>query len=439
MSKFKHDLLLRLIKLADAVMLTIPFALCWYLYYSERIASPFYAKGDLLVVLLFLVLFIAFGRVYDAFLMSMQRISEIVYAQFLAAAVSDLIMYVVICLLSKSLPNLLPGITALAGQILLAFLWAYLAHHGYYATFPAKRTAIIYDVRQGMEKLIGEYRLDGKYDVVLTISAEECLKDLSVLDGVETVFASGIHSHDRNIILKYCIEHSISMFVIPRIGDVIMSGAHHMHMFHLPMLTVSRYMANPEYLIAKRVIDIVVSALALIVLTHLLSYLFFCVKSGSGELEYKLTEVQEKIPHFNKVMQLYIQWVINHYSEIKGNCISALKHYREIYIAAGHHRLATTFAQLQFGYALYLSFLKEYEVIDDVTAKALLSRATEIFVNMCAEQSKKVERKKPTILFTELLKELLEVKKIYLIDLDRMKTVGENKNKRRKKDERLYD
>lgn len=299
MSKFKHDLLLRLIKLADAVMLTIPFALCWYLYYSERIASPFYAKGDLLVVLLFLVLFIAFGRVYDAFLMSMQRISEIVYAQFLAAAVSDLIMYVVICLLSKSLPNLLPGITALAGQILLAFLWAYLAHHGYYATFPAKRTAIIYDVRQGMEKLIGEYRLDGKYDVVLTISAEECLKDLSVLDGVETVFASGIHSHDRNIILKYCIEHSISMFVIPRIGDVIMSGAHHMHMFHLPMLTVSRYMANPEYLIAKRVIDIVVSALALIVLTHLLSYLFFCVKSGSGELEYKLTEVQEKIPHFN--------------------------------------------------------------------------------------------------------------------------------------------
>lgn len=34
MSKFKHDLLLRLIKLVDAVLMTIPFALCWYLYYS---------------------------------------------------------------------------------------------------------------------------------------------------------------------------------------------------------------------------------------------------------------------------------------------------------------------------------------------------------------------------------------------------------------------
>lgn len=36
MSKFKHDLLLRLIKLVDAVLMTIPFALCWYLYYSDR-------------------------------------------------------------------------------------------------------------------------------------------------------------------------------------------------------------------------------------------------------------------------------------------------------------------------------------------------------------------------------------------------------------------
>lgn len=91
MTRFKHDLILRIVKILDAVLVTIPFALCWYLYYAKHIASPFYAKGDCLVVALFFVLFIMFGRVYDAFLMSMYRISEIVYAQFLAAAVSDFI------------------------------------------------------------------------------------------------------------------------------------------------------------------------------------------------------------------------------------------------------------------------------------------------------------------------------------------------------------
>lgn len=54
-------------------------------------------------------------------MMSIQQISEIVYAQFLAVAVSDLIIYVVICLLSKGLTNLLPGIAALVGQIYLHF------------------------------------------------------------------------------------------------------------------------------------------------------------------------------------------------------------------------------------------------------------------------------------------------------------------------------
>ena len=61
------------------------------------------------MVALFFVLFIIFGRVYDALFMSMQRISEIVYAQFLAVAVSDFIMYIVIWLLSKHLPNIFAG------------------------------------------------------------------------------------------------------------------------------------------------------------------------------------------------------------------------------------------------------------------------------------------------------------------------------------------
>ena len=102
MTRFRHDLILRMIKLLDAVLMTIPFAMCWYLYYAKRVASPYYAKGDYLVVALFFVLFIIFGRVYDAFLMSMQRISEIIYEQFLAAAVSDFIMYIVIWLLPST-------------------------------------------------------------------------------------------------------------------------------------------------------------------------------------------------------------------------------------------------------------------------------------------------------------------------------------------------
>lgn len=288
MTRFKHDLILRIIKTLDAVLMTVPFALCWYSYYAKHIASPFYAKGDYLVVALFFVLFIIFGRVYDAFLMSMQRISEIVYAQFLAAAVSNFIMYIVIWLLSKHLPNILPGVAALIGQVILAAVWAYNAHHAYFKIFPPQATAVIYDTRQGTEKLIGKYGLDSKYKVVLTATADECIANLAMLDGVSTVFMSGIHSHDRNVILKYCVENNIGTFVIPRIGDTIMSGAYPMHMFHLPMLKVGRYHPQPEYLFIKRLLDIVISAVALVVLSPIFLITAIVIKATDhGPVFYK--------------------------------------------------------------------------------------------------------------------------------------------------------
>ena len=288
MTRFKHDLILRIIKIMDAVLMTVPFALCWYLYYAKHIASPFYAKGDYLVVALFFVLFVIFGRVYDAFLMSMQRISEIVYAQFLAAAVSDFIMYIVIWLLSKHLPNILPGVAALIGQMVLATVWAYNAHHAYFKIFPPQATAVIYDTRHGMEKLIGKYGLDTKYKVVLTATADECIANLAMLDGVSMVFMSGIHSHERNVILKYCVENNIGIFVIPRIGDTIMSGAYPMHMFHLPMLKVGRYHPQPEYLFIKRLLDIVISAVALVVLSPIFLVTAIAIKATDhGPVFYK--------------------------------------------------------------------------------------------------------------------------------------------------------
>ena len=288
MTKEKHDLLLRIVKVLGAVMITVPFALCWYLYYGKDVVTPFYNRGNWLMLALFFVLFIVFGRIYGAFLMSTQRISEIVYAQFLAAGVTDLIMYIVICLLSRRLPNLLPGIAALIGQIALAGVWALCAHRWYFNTFPAQETAIIYDVRQGMEKLINQYGLDAKYHVSLTASAEKCIQNLHMLDKVQTVFLSGIHSHDRNIILKYCVDKGINVFVIPRIGDVIMSGAYHMHMFHLPMLRVGRYMAQPEYLLIKRVGDIVISLIALVILSPIFLITAIAIKATDhGPVFYK--------------------------------------------------------------------------------------------------------------------------------------------------------
>ena len=282
MSKLKHDVTVRVAKAVNPVLLTLPFAVAWFHYYASRLASPYYYWGNWVVVALFFFLYILFCRVYDVFLISINRIAEIVYSQALASVISDFLLYVVICLLSKRLVNPLPLLGALAAQVLLAGVWAYCAHQWYFSKFPAKRTAVVYDVREGLERLVEEYGLEKKFNIRAALSVQEALANKEILNTMETVFLSGIHSHDRNILLKYCVDKDINVYVIPRIGDVLMSGARSMHMFHLPMLRVGRYHPSPVYLVLKRGFDILASGIATVILSPVFAVTAIAIKRYDG-------------------------------------------------------------------------------------------------------------------------------------------------------------
>lgn len=287
-----HDIPLRLVKVLNIICLTFPFACCWYGYYSRQMQSSFYRRGNLLMITLYMVVYFLFARVYNGFLVSVNRISEMVYSQVLAALVTDGISYLVIALLVKGFPNLIPGILAIGGQILLSALWCYTAHHWYFRSFPPSKTIIVYDVREGMESLINQYDLERKFQVEEIIQVKECLENLDKLNEVDTVFLSGIHSHDRNIILKYCIEHDVRAYVVPRVGDVLMSGAQQVHLFHLPMLRVGRYEPTPEYLFFKRLIDLMMAGVATVILSPIMIITAIAIKAyDKGPVFYKQTRL----------------------------------------------------------------------------------------------------------------------------------------------------
>ena len=88
-----HDIPLRLIKVLNIICLTIPFAGCWYGYYSGQMKDGFYNRGNLLMIALFMLVYFLFARIYNAFLISVNRISEMVYSQVLAALITDGISY----------------------------------------------------------------------------------------------------------------------------------------------------------------------------------------------------------------------------------------------------------------------------------------------------------------------------------------------------------
>ena len=282
MGHLKRDIAVLIVKLGNVALITLPFLVVWFHFYADRTASPFYYWGNWIVVALFLVLYVTFGRVYDGFQIATSRISEMVYSQVLAFSISTCILYAVTCLLSKRLANLFPYLAALLAQGILSAGWSYFAHRWFFSHFPAKKTAVIYDVRQGLEQLVKEYGLEKRFDVQIAMPVQQALVNKGLLNQMETVFLSGIHSHDRNILLKYCVEKDINVYVIPRIGDVLMSGAQSMHMFHLPILQVGRYHPSPVYLFLKRGFDILASGIATVILSPVFLATAIAIKRYDG-------------------------------------------------------------------------------------------------------------------------------------------------------------
>ena len=282
-ANLRHDYGLRLIKAANVLLVTLPFALVWLLYYVHTVVifPSIYRGGG--IILMFIVLYAFFGRAFDAFLVSLKRVSEMFYAQALSIFFADGFMYLVLWLMSGAFPNIWPALMALAAQLVLGAIWCWAANRWYFAHYGGQKTAVIYDVRRGVEDLFGRYGMDQKFDVQRVCTVEECLEgSLEALDDFTAVFLCGVHSHERNIILKYCVANGIVVYIIPRVGDVIMSSAKKIPMFHLPMMRVDRYAPPPEFLVAKRALDIGIGTLLLLLCSPILLVAAIAVKLEDG-------------------------------------------------------------------------------------------------------------------------------------------------------------
>ena len=283
METLSYRIALRFAKTLNVVLVTTPLMLCWLVCYVWGMGIPGTRVVTALITALFVILYVTYGRIYDGFLLSLVRISELVYSQSLALLMSDGLMYVVICLVGHRLVSPVPILALFGVQLVLVVLWCVTAHKWYFKVYPPKKTAVICQREDNVEELIGAYGLRKKFEVTKTVEAESCMRrNFAPLDGVDTVFLCGLGSHERNQILKYCVENNLVAYVLPSIGDILMSGARKMHLFHLPFLRVGRYGPNPEYLFAKRLFDIVVSATALVVLSPVMLITALAIKLTDG-------------------------------------------------------------------------------------------------------------------------------------------------------------
>ena len=279
----RKDLVNQIINFISAAVVTLPFAYVWYNYYAGQMQVRFFRWGHLVMLALYVIIYVSFGQIYGGFSLATNRISSTLFSQALALLLTNGVMYLImILILRRYRVNIIPLSYAYAAQLVLITITTTVCHKWYFFSFPPYRAAVIYDMRVGMEDLIRKYGLFKEFSVKKVMDIEKCLEDLSALDDMDVVFLSGIHSHERNIVMKYCVANNMRCYVIPRVGDIMLSGAKRTHMFHLEILEVGPYDPPLFYSVVKRVSDIVIALVVLIVLSPLMLVVALAIKIQDG-------------------------------------------------------------------------------------------------------------------------------------------------------------
>ena len=289
----KSSFILRLLKLCNGILITIPFLLTWEYFYSTRIYGEFYSLGNWIMIGLFAVLYMLFAHVYEAYDIPYSSQLEIFYSELLALFVTNGIIYVVIILLSRHWPNILPLLGSLLISSVIAYIWSRITTSWFNRNRIPKKTIILFDEAYKTELVANEVESMQRFEILATYHVEDIIDNrLSILDEADTVFLCGIHSHDRNIILKYCFMNDVETFVFPRIGDVLMHSLQPIHLFHLPVWRGRRYAPHFEFLFIKRCFDILSSGLVLLLASPIMLVVAYLIhKEDGGPVFYKQTRL----------------------------------------------------------------------------------------------------------------------------------------------------
>ena len=292
-------LLASLVIIAQALI----FAYLWYHYYREWIYKPFWRKGNWVLIGLYALIDVVFSKLYGGLRVGYLKRIDVIYSLALATICTNVVVYFQITLINRWFLDPMPLILATLVDFVIIVVWAFGSQYIYSKLYRARKLLVIYGDRkpdQLIEKMNSRkdrYDISGK--VHIDVGEKEIYKMMRHYEGV---IIWDLPSQIRNKYLKYCFAHSIRCYVTPKISDVILNGTDRIHLFDTPLLMSRNMGLSAEQKFIKRTMDILISAMAIVVFSPLMLIIALCVKLyDRGPVFYR----QERLTYMGKPFMIF--------------------------------------------------------------------------------------------------------------------------------------
>lgn len=281
----------------------IMFYFVWCKIYNRMMEVPYYRLGNWMMFGVYGLVLTVFSYLYGGWNIGSSRVFNLIYSHFLISLFSNTVMYVIATLLIKAFRTVIPMTILTAVELLVIMLWSSAATRIYCHIYPPRKVLLIYGDRPALSLMnkirTGTDRFEIGRAIHVSSGIDQLQKEVEQYDGV---VLGDIPSEIRNKILKYCYSRSIRTYTIPKISDILLKSAESLHTFDTPLLLSRNTGLNFEQQLIKRIMDIIVSAVILIISSPALIITALLIKQYDGG---PVFFTQDRCTKDGKVFKIY--------------------------------------------------------------------------------------------------------------------------------------
>ena len=261
----------------------------------------YYSNGYLVFFIIYLILFIAFGGMFDAFNIGDTTTTDLFLSHALTLLFTDIVIYFPLILITYRLIPIGPFFLMFIIQLVLTAILMLLENRYIRSNFPPVKVVAIYG--ESHYNLIG--KLNNVKDLSISVIKKVDLVDVDydhideLLKGADGIVTLDVHHENKKKLFKACYQRQLLIYDVPSITDMLLASSDILHMVDTPILKINKFGPSQMERFIKRTIDIVGSIVLLILTSPILLISAIAIKIyDRGDIFYKQIRLTEDEKEF---------------------------------------------------------------------------------------------------------------------------------------------
>lgn len=297
------------LKLALVIVLILVqgfiFVNTWVHSYNVLLRFPYILKGNVFLMAVYMVLSYIFMVLFDCNNLSEQRPAYLIFSEFLSIIFCNIIVYLVIIIPAAALGlmPIIPIINMTIFDFVVIVIWALCVNSIFKRISPPKEVLLITS-QNSIDEIVAKFSKRND----LYIITGKIVFDYKNIDNIynkcnsfDNILIGDITSEARNDIIKHCFNNSRNIYVIPKISDILLKYSEDILVFDTPLYLSTNFGLSIEVKFFKRLVDIIISLLVLIVFLPIWLIIALMIKIEDGG---PVLFVQERVTIDNRLFNI---------------------------------------------------------------------------------------------------------------------------------------